>query len=944
MTRCSPLTRQLLLLSVTAVLAACGAGKTRPADDRPAIRTLAKQKAPSAAKLPITLSDAVAPDPEKALENYRKILELQPDQAMRAEAMRRMADLQVQVDDTNGGGEGSDKRLSDSIQIYQQLLKEQPNDVNNDRVLYQLARAYQNAGQPENSVTTLTQLAEQFPDSTLNGDAHFRRAELLFRLGNFAEAELEYKVVMNLGATAPFFEPAQYKYGWSLFKQSKFDEELPVFFAILDRELPAGELKDVDAAVKAVSQGKADLAKDSLRVTSLTFAVMGGGPAMNSYFAKNPEPRFYPLLYTALGELFLDKRRFTDAADTFGAFNLRHPQHPAAPQFQTRVIEVYREGGFNDLVVREKERYVNSFAPGAEYWAGAAPNAEVMTNLRVHLEDLAKHHHAIAQKDPIANKAEFLVASSWYGRILQIYPLDTKSAEINYLQAETLEDGGKPLDAAGEFTKTAYRYPLHAKSQDAAYAAVLAYHANADAVPADQKAAALRLAVDASIKLADTFPTHPQALTVLTRSAQDLFELKAQAEAVTVAQRVLAYNPAPTPEQRRVVQGVLGDSYFAQKDYAKSETAYVDLLKLTPAGDSLRPQVVEQLAASVYKQAEAARDAGDLKSAAAGFLRVGQVTPEASIRPTADYDAAAALIGLQNWGQAAQMLESLRSRYPNSPLTTDVDKKLALVYVKDNKPYEAAAAYRRIAARASETPEVRRDAALQAAKLFDDAGKPQEAAKAYEFYVGAFPSPLEPAIEARRRIADIYKAQRDQYRYLFWLRELVTADENAGRERNDRTRFLAAQAALDVGRISAEDANRIKLTLPVEKSLPLRKAAVEAAIQSLEKAAAFGLAGTTTAATYELGAVYQSFGKALLNSERPRNLKGEELEQYSLLLEEQATPFEEKAIQAHEANLKRVGQGLYDESIANSVTALGVLSPAKYGKRESGDDVYESLK
>ena len=239
---------------------------------------------------------------------------------------------------------------------------------------------------------------------------------------------------------------------------------------------------------------------------------------------------------------------------------------------------------------------------------------------------------------------------------------------------------------------------------------------------------------------------------------------------------------------------------------------------------------------------------------------------------------------------------------------------------------------------------MRRDAAWQTAKLYDDAKRPEQAAKAYEFYIGAFPTPLEPSIDARKRLAEIYQAKGDVYRYLFWSRELITADENAGSQRSERSKSLAAQAALNVGRITAEDAGKIKLTLPVEKSLPTRKLAVEAAIQALEKAAGYGYADVTTAATFELGKVYQGFGRDLMASQRPVNLKGEELEQYNLLLEEQALPFEDKAIATHEANLKRVGQGLYDKSIAASVKALAELSPAKYGKRETAEDVYDALK
>ncbi len=71
-----------LAIGVAVFLAACGSPPNlRPQDKSPAIRSLAKQKAPDQNKLPIILSDPLTPDPEKALDNYRKILELAPDEA-----------------------------------------------------------------------------------------------------------------------------------------------------------------------------------------------------------------------------------------------------------------------------------------------------------------------------------------------------------------------------------------------------------------------------------------------------------------------------------------------------------------------------------------------------------------------------------------------------------------------------------------------------------------------------------------------------------------------------------------------------------------------------------------------------------------------------------------------------------------------------------------------
>ena len=61
------------------------------------------------------------------------------------------------------------------------------------------------------------------------------------------------------------------------------------------------------------------------------------------------------------------------------------------------------------------------------------------------------------------------------------------------------------------------------------------------------------------------------------------------------------------------------------------------------------------------------------------------------------------------------------------------------------------------------------------------------------------------------------------------------------------------------------------------------------------------------------------------------------------LLEEQAYPFEEKAIEVHGVNAARTGSGIYDEWVRKSFAALAGLMPARYGKTEFiGDYVVSS--
>ena len=80
-----------------------------------------------------------------------------------------------------------------------------------------------------------------------------------------------------------------------------------------------------------------------------------------------------------------------------------------------------------------------------------------------------------------------------------------------------------------------------------------------------------------------------------------------------------------------------------------------------------------------------------------------------------------------------------------------------------------------------------------------------------------------------------------------------------------------------------------------------------------------------------------------MDSERPKKLKPDELEQYNSLLEDQSFPFEEQAIQIHEINTARAHDGIYDEWVKKSFAALAELKPGRYGKTELTSDVVTTL-
>ena len=923
------------------LLAACGSSGT--SDSGPTIRSLENREASLPARATNRDGEMPAqPSPELALENYRALLELSADEDTRAEAQRRLADLQVQLNELNPGND-SEQRLEEAIQLYQRLLQQRPNDPGNDRVYYQLARAQQNIGRVDASVATLAALTENFPNSPYAADGRFRRAELLFATQRHDEAATEYEAVLALEDQTPFFEAAQYKYAWTLYKLARYPEAIEVLFTILDRELPEPVSHEPEAALAEVPQVKRDLTRDVMRVTSLSYTAMGGGTAINASFSDRGEPRFYPLVYSALGEFLLERERYSDAAGAYAAFVTRYPLHERAPDYQVAVVDSYRAGGFQDQVLAEQQRYVDTYDPRGDYWGGDAATETVLTTLRSYLGDLSGFFHARAQETPRDSEwpsaqTDYLTAAGWYQRTLEIFPDAEDAPEVHFLLGETLLAGGEALRAAEAYHQTAYDYPAHARSAEAGYAAVLAYYdVHAGAVDTE-KSATLRRAVDEAVQFAASFEDHPQRLPVLTRAAEDLYGLESFEEAISIASRVLNDADAPRPLVQTAL-GVRADSEFTLERYSAAEASYLDLLGLQQAGTEEATRVADQLALSIFRQAEAEEAAGNTGAAVAQYLRIGQVTPNAAIRANAEYDAAVLLMQMEDWAGAARVLEGFRTRFADHELAADADKQLALAYERSDQPVKAAGAYARIAGRATESDAVREDAGWKAAQLFDDGNAAGRAIDAYEQYFSLGSASAERRTQSLRRLIDLTEG-RTPDKYRLWLSRAAGADADG----TAAGQLLAAESSLALGRMAADAAAAVQLRQPLRERLQERRQHVEEAASRFDRAASYGFESVTPAATHALAKVYHDFARALLDSQRPAGLSGVALDEYNLLLEDQAYPLEEQAIDLYEANLRRIPQGVWNDAVRASWQALQDLVPARYERRTILEDRYEALR
>jgi TolA-binding protein len=930
-----------LSLLAASLLCACSLwrGGGTP-DNEPTLKTLANRQVNVDKDTPLAAANET-----KAIDAYRKFLDIAPQAPQRSEAMRRIGDLEMDSADTQSADSkaAAAPDYKAAIARYQDYLKTYPADPNNDRVLYQMARAYEQNGDLDTALKTLDRLVKDYPATRYANEAQFRRGELLFTARNYVEAEKAYSTVLKAGESNPFQDRSLYMQGWSLYKQGRLDESLRSFFGVLDLKVAgrAGEGPGLQS-IQGLSRADRELVEDTFRVASISLANLQGAESIQAYI-DSPARRSYEFrIYEQLGDLYIKQERPKDAADTFGLYARRNPMGAQAPVLQARVIEIYEKTGFANLALEAKKEYVAHYGRQSEFRTANPDGWEKAQPLvKTRLAELARHYHALAQQTK--STANYQEAVRWYRELLASFPDDPSAPQSNFLLADLLFEDSRFAEAGVEYEKTAYGYPKHAKSADAGYSALLCYAQQLKSAAAPAQPALRRASVASALRFADTFSGDTRSGSVLSDAAEKLYALHDNDQAATVAQRVIDLRPLAAEAQRRVAWTVLAYTAFDGSAFDIAEKAYGEAIKLTPEKDPARADLVERQAAAIYKEAEQARATGQQREAAVNFARVGAVAPNSAVRATAQYDAAATLISLKDWDGAIRTLEDFRQRFPNNALQGEVSKKLAVAYLEKKQWAGAAGEFERLSA-ANKDPKVAREFLWQAAEYYEKAGARAPAAKAYERYLAQNPQPLEPAIEARFRLAKMAREDGNTAREATLMHDIFVADQNGAGARTDRTRYLGATAALAMAEPVANSFRGVQLVEPLQRQLKLKKAKMEESLKAYEVAAGYGVADVTTAATYRIASVYRDFGKALMASERPKNLSKAELEQYNVLLEEQAFPFEEKATEVHEINAHRAATGVYDKWVKSSFEALRELRPVRYGKTEISQGVVDAIR
>jgi tetratricopeptide (TPR) repeat protein len=920
-----------------------------------------------AASVPDIKSTVAIVDKQKIEISYQKALAAAEDPVLRQQIMARIADFEMARSEenqlsANDGGHYFEKPIA----LYRELIAVQEKSgqpvkgVELDQLRYKLAKALSMDARGDEAASALDQLAATAPASTYMGETQFRRAEKAFADGDYVAAEKHYKSVAD-DKSNPLQQNALYMQGWAEFKRADYDKALQSFAKVADQLLTlAKKPEQVAQAVEQLSGAQKNMMEDTFHVMSLSFSYLEGAQSIIDLQKEMGDRVYEHLLYENLGQLYLEKKRFSDSADTYKNFVENNPLSDFSPEFSIKMISVYEQGNFPSLILPAKQEYAQRYGISSSYWTqrNGAIGVKALNYLHKSLQELAEFEHAQAQELSATQlaaanssdaKAAFSRAANWYREFVATFPKDPKNPEMTFLLAESLSESGDYPQAISAYEKVAYEYQDKARGADSGYSIVLLANemATSQALAETQKAAWLERKTNYALRFAQGYPADTRAAVVLTQAAQELLTQKRYAEAATVAEEIINLKPPAEAKLQFTAWLVLGHSNFDEKNYAGAEKAYWQVLHLLPAhtqtpGAPSAQEMRERIAASIYQQAQSDLALSQKDEAIKKLLRIADVAPDTDIAIKGRYDAGVYLIEQQKWADAEQVYLNFRQQYPKHELTASIPAKMVLIYQNQSK-WALAANELSIMERSSNDPNVKRQSLAMGAELYEKSGNKAMAIEQYQRYANEYPRPVAEAMEAEFQLAKLYGELQDTKKRQYWLQRMIDANASAGTQQNDRTQYLAASATNELADIPYKDFASTPLTLPLKQSLQRKRTALEKALKAQESVLSFGVAEFTTQASYRIGDIYAQLSRDLMKSERPKNLDADALEQYDLLLEEQAFPFEEKAIQIHQANAQRANKGIYDQWVKRSFEELAKLLPARYKKVESTLEVSNEI-
>ncbi len=429
-----------------------------------------------------------------------------------------------------------------------------------DDALLVLAHAYNRSGRPQQAAAAARRLLEEFPESRLLDQAHYRLGEYSYAAGDFETAAAQYRIVLEKFEGSPLRPHAMYGLGWALLSRNQFDEAEKALDALIeafpeDRLVPrsryargmarqqlgkyAAAAEDVQAllaadptpAEKADAQYVLGLCQVGLKQypeAAATFrSLLEGAPEYG-----NADKVLYELAWALKSQ-----ENEAEAAEAFAQLTARFPQSPLGAESHYHVgEEKYRAGQFEE--------------------AAAAYSASMASAEKTPLGEKAAHKlgWSYFRQDKLAE------AQKTFADQRAAWPEGPLAADAAFMEAEILFRHEK-------FEEALAAYEAVENPSTAEFKALTLLHAGQSAAQLKQWEKAL----EKLNQLIEDFADSPHLPEALYEKGWALQNLDRADEALAAYEQVVAKTDR---EAAARAQFMIGEIQFAQKKHREAIVSF----------------------------------------------------------------------------------------------------------------------------------------------------------------------------------------------------------------------------------------------------------------------------------------------------------------------------------------------------------------------------------
>lgn len=278
---------------------------------------------------------------------------------------------------------------SETMRLYETILREYPEYERRDEVLFDLAYNQYEIGKKDAAIKRYQELIKNYPGSKFVPDTYVQLGNHYFDVANdLVKAKEMYEKALN-SPQPKIKNYALYKLAWCDVNAGEHEKALKKFEDV------------VDASERLGKEGT-DLKNEALNDSVGRFVQLNRADDAVAYYKQHAGKKKMTRLIVALANGLEEAGHYDNAIKIFRGLLAEAPTAESAPDFQHAIIKAYEGLRQRDQVKSETKKMAELYRPGSSWWAANTSKPEVLRNgfnvAEEAMRTIVTDYHTEAQK------------------------------------------------------------------------------------------------------------------------------------------------------------------------------------------------------------------------------------------------------------------------------------------------------------------------------------------------------------------------------------------------------------------------------------------------------------------------------------------------------------------------------------------------------------------